>query len=40
VKPGSIVVLHDSEKAAPRMRAVLPALLEHLAERGWTATAL
>ena len=40
VRPGSIVVLHDSEKAAPRMRAVLPALLDYLSEKGWTAAAL
>jgi peptidoglycan-N-acetylglucosamine deacetylase len=35
IKPGSIVVLHDSAKAEKRLRYVLPRLLEHCAEKGW-----
>ena len=33
-EPGSIVVFHDSLKAWPTMRYVLPRLLAHFAERG------
>ena len=40
VEPGSIVVMHDSEKAAPRLREVLPALLNRLDEKGWSAASL
>ena len=29
IKPGSILVFHDSVKAFPRLKVVLPALLEH-----------
>lgn len=35
VRPGDIIVLHDSQKAAPRLRYVLPRLLEALARRGY-----
>lgn len=34
-EPGSIVVLHDSLKAEPRLRYVLPRVLEWFAGRGW-----
>jgi peptidoglycan/xylan/chitin deacetylase (PgdA/CDA1 family) len=34
-KPGSVVVLHDSEKALPRLEYVLPKALQHFNERGW-----
>ncbi len=39
-QPGSIVVFHDSVKAAPRLERVLPALLEVLAGEGYTFAAL
>jgi hypothetical protein len=35
VKPGSIVVFHDSEKAFPRLQKCLPEVLENLSERGY-----
>ncbi|HNM24195.1 MAG TPA: polysaccharide deacetylase family protein, partial [Saprospiraceae bacterium] len=35
VEPGSIVVFHDSLKAEPRLRYVLPRVLEYFKERGW-----
>ncbi|WP_345271353.1 polysaccharide deacetylase family protein [Nibrella viscosa] len=34
-EPGSIVVFHDSLKAWPNMRYVLPRMLAHFAERGY-----
>ena len=37
---GSVVVFHDSLKAAPRMEKVLPALLEVLQGEGYTIAAL
>ena len=33
---GSIVVFHDSEKAAEKLRSVLPAVLKSFSERGFT----
>jgi hypothetical protein len=30
IEPGSIVVFHDSEKAAPRVLDALPLVLQHL----------
>lgn len=35
VKPGSIVLLHDSELAAERVTVALPMILEHLTENGF-----
>ena len=35
VQPGDIIVFHDSQKAAPRLRYALPRLLEALAGRGF-----
>jgi peptidoglycan/xylan/chitin deacetylase (PgdA/CDA1 family) len=35
VKPGSIVVFHDSEKAFPRLQESLPEVLENLSVRGY-----
>lgn len=32
---GSIIVFHDSEKAAPNMQYALPRVLEHLAQKGY-----
>jgi len=34
-RPGSIVVFHDSEKAFPRLKAALPAVLAHFKEQGY-----
>ncbi len=34
-RPGSIVVFHDSLKAAPRLRVALPAVLDHFSGRGF-----
>lgn len=36
VRPGSIVVFHDSSKARPRLEYALPRVLEHLANEGYT----
>ncbi len=33
--PGSIIVFHDSEKAAKRMQYALPKILEHFTEKGF-----
>jgi len=35
VRPGSIVVFHDSETAKKNMKAVLPQFLEHFREEGY-----
>ena len=35
VKPGSIVVFHDSEKAWPRLQYALPRFLEFCQQKGW-----
>jgi len=35
-EPGSIVVFHDSLKAWPTMRYVLPRMLAHFADRGYS----
>jgi peptidoglycan/xylan/chitin deacetylase (PgdA/CDA1 family) len=35
IRPGDIVVFHDSRKASARLRYVLPRLLAHFAERGF-----
>ncbi len=40
VKPGSIVVFHDSEKAWPRLKQALPDVLKHLAEKGLVSKGL
>ena len=29
IKPGTIIVFHDSEKAFPRLKVVLPLMLEY-----------
>ena len=34
-RPGSIVLMHDSLKAARNMRFALPAVLEHFAGNGY-----
>lgn len=40
IQPGSIVVFHDSEKAAGNMLYALPRTLAFIAEKKWTAAAL
>src|SRR5580704_6305199 len=35
IKPGSIVLFHDSEKAWNRMSYALPKVLEHCQKQGW-----
>lgn len=40
VQAGSIIVFHDSEKAAPNMMYVLPIVLKQLAEKGYAFKSL
>ncbi len=40
IKPGDIIVLHDSEKAQRNMQYVLPRLLAYCKERGWQLKAI
>ncbi|MBN8677142.1 MAG: polysaccharide deacetylase family protein [Chitinophagales bacterium] len=40
VRPGSIILFHDSLKAETRMRYALPKVLEQLGREGWTFRAL
>jgi peptidoglycan/xylan/chitin deacetylase (PgdA/CDA1 family) len=40
VKPGVIVVFHDSHKASARLRFVLPRLLAHFADQGFQFSTL
>ncbi|HQV74303.1 MAG TPA: polysaccharide deacetylase family protein [Flavobacteriales bacterium] len=40
VKPGSIVIFHDSLKGEERLRYVLPRTLAHFAEQGYSFRAL
>lgn len=40
IRPGSIVVMHDSRKAFEQLRVLLPALLAHLQQRGFKAEVL
>jgi len=40
VRPGDIVVFHDSRKASARLRYVLPRMLAHFAGRGFRFEAL
>jgi peptidoglycan/xylan/chitin deacetylase (PgdA/CDA1 family) len=40
LKPGAIVVFHDSVKAAPHLKAILPAILAHCASVSLTCSAL
>jgi peptidoglycan-N-acetylglucosamine deacetylase len=35
IKPGSIVVFHDSSKAEKNLRYVLPKVLQDVSEKGW-----
>jgi peptidoglycan/xylan/chitin deacetylase (PgdA/CDA1 family) len=36
IRPGSIIVMHDSEKAWPRLSVALPLLIEHALAAGYT----
>ena len=40
VKPGSIIVFHDSVKAWPRLQVALPKILAYLKEKGFQMEAL
>ncbi len=40
VRAGDVVVFHDSRKAGPRLRYVLPRLLAHLAAQGFAFATL
>lgn len=40
IKPGSIVVFHDSEKAWERLKFVLPKTLEYCRKQGWDLKSL
>lgn len=40
IKPGSIVVFHDSEKAWDRMSYALPQVLEYCRQQNWKVAAL
>ena len=40
LKSGAIVVFHDSVKAAPHLKAILPAILAHCASQNLTCSAL
>ncbi|HYG50590.1 MAG TPA: polysaccharide deacetylase family protein [Flavobacteriales bacterium] len=40
IRPGSIVVFHDSEKAAEKMLYALPRVLEFIAEKKWNCAPL
>lgn len=40
IKPGDIVVFHDSAKAFPRLQFVLPKVLEFCNQKGWRTKSL
>ncbi len=40
LRPGGMVVLHDSEKAFPRLQTALPKILQLLDRKGWSSVAL
>lgn len=40
IKPGSIIVFHDSQKAMPRLQYALPKVLEWLKENGYESKAI
>ncbi len=39
-RPGSIIVFHDSEKAFPQLKKILPVVLEALQEKGFSFESL
>lgn len=40
IKPGSIIVFHDSEKAFPRLKVVLPIMLEYCLAQNFSPSSL
>lgn len=38
--PGTIAVMHDSQKAGPRLQVLLPGILHHLESVNWRSEAL
>jgi peptidoglycan-N-acetylglucosamine deacetylase len=40
IKPGAIILFHDSEKAWDRMSFALPRVLEHCRQQGWKMNAI
>ncbi len=40
IKPGSIIVFHDSQKALPRLQYALPKLLQWMQENGYMSEAI
>jgi peptidoglycan/xylan/chitin deacetylase (PgdA/CDA1 family) len=40
LKPGAIVVMHDSIKAAPHLKQILPVILAHCASLNLSCSAL
>lgn len=36
ISPGSVIVMHDSEKAEAQLKQLLPALLQHFSTQGYT----
>jgi peptidoglycan/xylan/chitin deacetylase (PgdA/CDA1 family) len=40
LKPGAIVVMHDSIKAYPRLKVILPAILAYCKEKNLVLSAL
>jgi len=40
VRPGSVIVFHDSEKAFPRMKDALPKVLDHFVAKGFRFDAI
>ena len=40
IKPGSIIVFHDSRKALPRLQYALPKLLQWMQENGYASEAI
>ncbi len=40
IKPGSIIVFHDSLKAEKNLRYVLPKVLEYISEKGWRCSSI
>ena len=40
IRPGDIIVFHDSQKAWPSLKKILPPLLEHIKLKKWHADSL
>lgn len=40
IKPGNIIVFHDSSKALPRLKTALPKLLEWMQNNGYSSTSI